>query len=85
LYTNSGQKQTGVMSMTEQNPTHAIDLTEILDPYLNKWVALSSDQTQVVGSGETPAEALAEAQRQGAVEPILLFVPTVSGPYVLGA
>lgn len=73
------------MSMTEPNPTHAIDLTEILDPSLDKWVALSSDQTQVVGSGETPTEALAQAQRQGAVDPIRMFVPTVSGPYVLDA
>lgn len=71
--------------MTEQHPTQAIDLTEILDPYLDKWVALSSDQTRVVGSGETPAEAIAEAPRQGAADPILMFVPTVSGPYVLGA
>ena len=71
--------------MTTQNPAPAIDLTELLDPYLNKWVALSSDQTRVVGSGETPAEAIAEAQRQGAVDPILMFVPAVSGPYVLSA
>lgn len=71
--------------MPEHNSSQAIDLTEILDPYLNKWVALSSDQTQVVGSGDTPAEAIAEAQRQGAADPILMFVPAVSGPYVLSA
>jgi hypothetical protein len=61
----------------------AIDLTNVLDDYLNKWVALSEDQTHVVGSGATLKEALDEAQRAGQQNPVVLFVPTVSGPHVL--
>lgn len=60
-----------------------IDLTTILEPYLNKWVALSSDQTKVVGSGDNLTEALSEAQRRGASQPVIMFVPAVSGPHVL--
>jgi len=60
-----------------------IDLTKILEPYLNKWVALSSDQTKVEGSGDTPAEALAKAKTHGEPDPILMFVPAISGIYIL--
>lgn len=60
-----------------------IDLTEILAPYPNKWVALSEDQTQVVGSGTTLKEAIAEAHRKGEDDPVALFVPAISGPHVL--
>ena len=62
---------------------HPIDLTEILEPYLNKWVALSADQTTVVGSGNNLTEALSEAERNGATTPVIMFVPAVSGPHVL--
>jgi hypothetical protein len=61
-----------------------IDLTEILAPYTNKWVALSEDQTRVMGSGATLKEALAEARRKGEADPVALFVPAISGPHVLG-
>lgn len=60
-----------------------IDLTTILEPYLNKWVALSADQSQVVGSGDSLTEALSEAQRKGVAAPIIMFVPAISGPHVL--
>ena len=63
--------------------TQPIDLTEILEPYLNKWVALSSDQTKVMGSGDNLTEALSEAQRKGATQPVVMFVPGVSGPHAL--
>ncbi len=33
------------------------DLTELLKPYSSGWVALSSDQRQVVGAGERLQEA----------------------------
>ena len=65
--------------------TQPIDLTGILEPYLNKWVALSKDQTIVVGSGDTLTEALQKAQRKGAEQPVIMFVPGISGPHVLGA
>ena len=65
--------------------TQPIDLTVILEPYLNKWVALSTDQTTVVGSGDTLTQALQEAQRKGAEQPVIMFVPGISGPHALGA
>jgi hypothetical protein len=44
----------------EKRNTHD-DLTTILKPYENKWVALSADYTTVVASGETLKEAHAHA------------------------
>ena len=63
--------------------SHAIDLTTILEPYLNRWVALSANQTQVLGSGENISQALQEAYKKGEKEPVVLFVPSISGPHVL--
>ena len=62
---------------------NTIDLTELLEPYLNQWVALSSDQTRVAGSGDTPASAIEDAIRKGENHPILMFAPAISGPHVL--
>ena len=59
------------------------DLTTILEPYLNKWVALSADQTKVAGSGDNPKEALQEARQKGERSPILMFAPAISGPHAL--
>lgn len=66
-------------------PEQIIDLTKILAPYVNKWVALSEDQHRVVGSSETLKEALSEAQRKGETNTVVLFVPAISGPHVLHA
>ena len=66
-----------------QGSLRPIDLTGVLESYLNRWVALSSDQTHVDGSGTTPTEALADAKSHGSTDPILMFVPAVSGAYVL--
>lgn len=62
---------------------NTVDLTEILEPYLNRWVALSADQTRVVGSGNTPASAIEDAIRKGESSPIVMFAPAISGPHVL--
>ena len=67
----------------DQGSVKPIDLTGVLKSYVNRWVALSSDQTRVEGSGTTPSEALADAKSHGETDPILLFVPAVSGAYVL--
>lgn len=40
-----------------------IDLTKLLLPFENKWVALSEDQRQVLGSGKTLNEAEKQAER----------------------
>lgn len=41
------------------------DLSKILQPYENKWVALSWDHKKILGSGETLKKAEIEAQRTG--------------------
>jgi len=69
--------------LKNQESVKPIDLTGVLKSYVNRWVGLSSDQTKVEGSGTTPAEALADAKSHGEADPILLFVPAVSGAYVL--
>ena len=66
-----------------QKSMKPIDLTGVLKSYVNRWVALSSDQTRVEGSGTSPSEALADAKSHGGADPILLFEPAVSGAYVL--
>ena len=66
-----------------QESVKPIDLTGVLRSYVNRWVALSPDQTRVKGSGPSPSEALADAKSHGEADPILLFVPAVSGAYVL--
>jgi hypothetical protein len=39
------------------------------------WLALTEDESAVVGRGETPAEAVEEAKRSGVQDPILLWAP----------
>lgn len=40
-----------------------IDLTKLLLPFENKWVALSEDQKEVLGAGETLKEAQKKAEK----------------------
>lgn len=40
------------------------DLSKLLKPYENKWVALSYDRREVLGSGKTLEEAEKEALRK---------------------
>lgn len=42
-----------------------IDLTKKLLPYENKWVALSEDQREVLGAGQTLKEAKKAAEKRG--------------------
>lgn len=53
----------------------AIDMTEILKPYEDKWVALTDDN-KVVGSGDTLEEASKEAKKNGYDDPIFMIVPS---------
>ena len=69
--------------MINQQPIHTIDLTNILDHYANKWVALSANQTHVIGSGMSLKEALDQAKQSGQRDPVVMFVPGISGPHVL--
>ena len=44
--------------MLHHHPTK--DLSKVLQPYENKWVALSSDYNKVIASGETLRETAAQ-------------------------
>lgn len=59
------------------------DLSKILRPYHNEWVALSSDEKKVIASGKTLKEALKEAREKGMDNPIMTKVPKEYGNYVL--
>lgn len=49
------------------------------------WIALSDDETAVVGKGDTYAAAVADAERNGAQEPVLIRVPKAWIPRVYNA
>ena len=59
------------------------DLATLLQGYADEWVALSEDQTRVVGRGRTLHEALSEAKKNGCSNPTLTKVPKHYGAYVL--
>ncbi len=46
-----------------QKALKPIDLTKVLLPFENKWVALSQDQKKVLGSGKTLKEAANQAEK----------------------
>lgn len=58
-----------------------IDLSKILKPYENKWVALSLDYKKVLGAGDTLEEAEREAQKKSK-EYIFLKLPPFDVQYV---
>lgn len=41
----------------------------------NCWLALNSDQSQIVGHGETMEQATSAAQQNGVSEPVLIWSP----------
>ncbi len=51
------------------------DLPADAQRHKGEWVALSSDETRVVGHGKTPEIALKMAKEGGEVDPILVFIP----------
>lgn len=48
----------------------------------NSWLALSSDESKVVGRGDTYSEAVAEAERHGEDDPLLIKIPDTWEPRV---
>ena len=57
-----------------------IDLTRLLAPYKGEWVALSQDETRILGHGKTIEEALGLAKSKKEKErPLLLRVPDDEG------
>jgi hypothetical protein len=49
----------------------------------NTWLALSSDETRISGSGKSYEEAVAEAERHGEDDPLVIKVPDEWIPMVL--
>ncbi|MGH8546009.1 MAG: DUF5678 domain-containing protein [Gammaproteobacteria bacterium] len=41
----------------------------------NSWVAFSSDESKVVGHGDTYGEAVEDAEKHGEADPILVKIP----------
>ena len=58
-----------------------INLTKLLLPYENKWVALSEDKKEVLGSGNSLKEAEREAEKKSKSF-IFLKVPSFNISYV---
>lgn len=65
--------------------SQAVDLVVLLkDAPRNCWLALSEDESRIVGRGETVEEAVAEAKRAGIEDPIIVWSPRTRIPSVLG-
>ena len=58
-----------------------IDLSKKLLPYENKWVALSQDKKEVLGSGKTLKEAEKQAEKKSK-KYIFLKIPPFDLSYV---
>jgi len=63
------------------NQIKAIDLSRLLRPYENKWVALSLDYKKVLGAGDTLKEA-EEKARKKSKEYIFIKLPPFDVRYV---
>ena len=50
------------------------DLTELLRPYPSGWVALSSDEREVIAAGGTLREAREQATQRGAFDAVFVKV-----------
>jgi alkanesulfonate monooxygenase SsuD/methylene tetrahydromethanopterin reductase-like flavin-dependent oxidoreductase (luciferase family) len=62
----------------------AIDLSALLrDAPRNCWLALSDDETRIIGRGETIAEAMEEATKAGVDDPVIMWSPKNWIPAVL--
>lgn len=48
----------------------------------NSWIALSADESHVMGHGNTYAEAVAEAKEKGETDPVILKTPDDWSPKV---
>ena len=48
----------------------------------NSWLALSSDESKVVGRGDSYAEAVEQADKHGEADPVLIKIPDSWEPRV---
>jgi len=57
----------------------ATDMTAVLrGAPVDKWIALSVDQTRIVADGNTPAEAIKAAEAKGETDAFVMKVPPAS-------
>ena len=63
--------------------TENIDLRKMLKGYSNKWIALSTDSSKVVGVADNPREALEQAHSNKEANPILTRTPAHYGTFIL--
>lgn len=57
----------------------AKDMTAVLeDAPVGEWIALSADQSRIVGRGKTVEEALEAARKNGEEDPFITKVPPTS-------
>lgn len=50
----------------------------------NCWLALSEDETRIVGKGDTIEEALQAARKNGVEDPTIIWSPKVWHPSIYG-
>ncbi len=61
-----------------------VDLSTLLrNAPRNCWLALSDDESRIVGRGESVAEAVEEANKSGVEDPVIVWSPKAWIPIVL--
>ncbi len=64
--------------------SHVVDLSTLLrNAPRNCWLALSDDESRIVGRGESVAGAVEEARKAGVEDPVLVWSPKTWIPIVL--
>ena len=61
----------------------AIERPSTYKKYAGMWIAISSDENRIVGSGKTISKAIAEAKMKGTKNPILTRIPERLYGYVI--
>lgn len=47
---------------------------------LDKWIALSEDESKIVAVGSTYSEAVAESEKAGVSDPVMIKTPKIWAP-----
>ncbi len=61
--------------MSEPNRKENSRVELLVGAARNTWLALSEDETKIVGRGATLEEALADARKNGVEDPIVIWSP----------
>jgi hypothetical protein len=62
---------------------NVIDLSEILKPYIGKWVAISEDKKMVICAADTIEEVIQGSKSFKDGEPVILRVPDEQTAHLL--